>query len=176
MEDVRSSDTASTSSASCDFSSPPSRERKKRDGVFCKNEGVKSRRQSSKSSDTDYNWESKKSEKQTQISNWTKEKAEAYGLFYEKEASTFSDFYDLFSQCGGESRYGFIYPLDGEEKTMLDSLISQINEIIEKHGVEMKTDWDWAVTADWPYVFTKCRNTVKILTQNLSEAFKPASG
>jgi hypothetical protein len=114
--------------------------------------------------------------KQTPTSYWTKERSEAFGLFYEKGTSTISDFYDLFGSCNGKNRYGFVHPLDGEERSLLDCLVDQTNELIGKHGVEMGTDWDWVVTADWPHVYTNCRDTVRNLTQNLNTTCNPTSG
>lgn len=174
MED----DTSSSTSASCGrlSSTPPRRRKRRRGRCFPQNESVNFSAQSSEYSDTNYNVESKKSEKRTQISSWTKERSEACGLYYENKASTFSDFYDLFNSCGGKTRYGFTCPLDGEERSLLDSLLEQTNELIEKHGVEMRTDLDWAVAADWPHVFTECRKTVRTLSQNLSQTFRPATG
>ena len=165
-------DPLSDASTSCDFASPPHRSRKKRGGCFSKNDDIKKKKQSSRSSDTDYSWESKAHKKKTHVSSWTKERAETYGLFYENKASDFSEFYDLFGYCKGRSRYGFIYPLEGEEKKMLDSLVEQTDKMIEEHGVEMETGSEWAVAADWPFVWTKCCDAVKVL--DLNETCRPA--
>lgn len=157
-------------STSSDSASPPHRSRKRRGGCFSKNGDIKEIKQSSRSSDTDYSWESKEHNKKTHVSSWTKERAETYGLFYENKASDFSEFYDLFCSCNGRSRYGFIYPLEGEEKQMLDSLVEQTDRMMEGHGVEMETGWEWGVAADWPYVWTKCCDAVKVLI----ETYRPA--
>ncbi|XP_061167085.1 uncharacterized protein LOC133175945 [Saccostrea echinata] len=168
MADQMSSDTST--SASCDLASPPNRSRKKRGGCLSKDDGAKKKKQSSRSSDTDYNWESKSHKRKTHVSSWTKERAETYGLFYEKKASNFSEFYDLFSSCKGKSRYGFIYPLEGEEKKLLESLVEQTDKMIEKHGVEMETGWEWTVAADWPFVWTKCCDAVRVLNESCRPA------
>lgn len=183
----------SSTSASFDLSSPPSCSlRKKKGGSLSRDDGLKKKKQQSVSSDTDYNWDSKPSRKKTHVSSrtkkthvsswtkkthvsswtkemhvssWTKEKAEGFGLFYEKVASRFTDFYDLFYSCKGKSRYGFIYPLSGEDKKLLDSLVEQTDELIKKYGVEMETGWEWTVAADWPFVWTKCRDAVRVLNE-----------
>lgn len=169
MANRTSQSSDSSTSASFDLSSPPScslrKKRKKKGGSLSRDDGLKKKKQQSTSSDTDYNWDSKPSRKKTHVSSWTKETAEGYGLFYEKDASRFTDFYDLFGSCKGKSRYGFIYPLNGEDKKLLDSLVEQTDEMIEKYGVEMETGWEWTVAADWPFVWTKCCDAVRVLNE-----------
>lgn len=169
MANRTSQSSDSSTSASFDLSSPPScslrKKRKKKGGSLSRDDGLKKKKQQSTSSDTDYNWDSKPSRKKTRVSSWTKETAEGYGLFYEKDASRFTDFYDLFGSCKGKSRYGFIYPLNGEDKKLLDSLVEQTDEMIEKYGVEMETGWEWTVAADWPFVWTKCCDAVRVLNE-----------
>ncbi|XP_061170745.1 uncharacterized protein LOC133180192 [Saccostrea echinata] len=126
---------------------------------------LKKTRHTSKSSCTTCSKNGKQNIHKTCVSSWTLDKAEANGLFYEKETSEFSDFYEMFSSCKGKNRYGFIHPLEGEEKTLVDSLVAQTSEMIDKHGVEMTTGWDWTVAADWPFVWRKCCDAVKILNE-----------
>lgn len=184
MANRTSQSSDSSTSASFDLSSPPRCSlRKKKGGSLSRGDGLKKKKQQSVSSDTDYNWDSKPSRKkthvsswtkkmhvsswtkETHVSSWTKETAEGFGLFYEKDASRFTDFYDLFGSCKAKSRYGFIYPLSGEDKKLLDSLVEQTDELIEKYGVEMETGWEWRVAADWPFVWKKCRDAVRVLNE-----------
>lgn len=164
MANRASQSSDSSTSSPFDLSPPRCSLRKKKDGSLSRDEGLKKKKQRTTSSDTDY-WDSKPSTKKTHTSSWTKEMAEGYGLFYEKDASGFTDFYDLFGSCKGKSRYGFIYPLNGEDKKLLDSLVEQTDEMIEKYGVEMETGWEWTVAADWPFVWTKCCDAVRVLNE-----------
>lgn len=171
MANRTSQSSDSSTSASFDLSSPPRCSlRKKKGGSLSRGDGLKKKKQQSVSSDTDSKPSRKKMHvsswtKETHVSSWTKETAEGFGLFYEKDASRFTDFYDLFGSCKAKSRYGFIYPLSGEDKKLLDSLVEQTDELIEKYGVEMETGWEWRVAADWPFVWTKCRDAVRVLNE-----------
>lgn len=103
--------------------------------------------------------------KETYVLSWIKEIVEGFGLFYEKDVLRFIDFYDFFGFCKVKSRYGFIYLLSGEDKKLLDFLVEQIDELIEKYGVEMEIGWEWRVVVDWSFVWIKCRDVVRVLNE-----------
>ncbi|XP_062606887.1 uncharacterized protein LOC134268648 [Saccostrea cucullata] len=136
--------------------------------VFCSSRyehKLKKMRHASKSSCTTCSKIDKPKNHETYVSSWTMENAEALGLFYDKNICDISYFYEIFSAYKGRNRYGFIYPLEGASKTLIDSLVDQINGMINKHGVEMATGWDWTVAADWPFVWRKCCDAIKILSE-----------
>lgn len=100
---------------------------------------------------------------------WTLSRVKDYGLHYENKTSPFSDFYDLFKACDGKNDSGFIFPLEGEEKTLLETLVDQTNLMIDQYGVEREDPMMWSSKTlfNWVRLKKNCKEAVKNLTQNI---------
>uniref|UniRef100_K1QBF8 Uncharacterized protein n=1 Tax=Magallana gigas TaxID=29159 RepID=K1QBF8_MAGGI len=100
---------------------------------------------------------------------WTMSRVKDYGLHYENKTSPFSDFYDLFKACDGKNDSGFIFPLEGEEKTLLETLVDQTNLMIDQYGVERDDPMMWSSKTlfNWVRLKKNCKEAVKNLTQNI---------
>lgn len=126
-------------------------------------------------SSADPSWspfESDKEEKRKlrSVSSWTLSRVKDYGLHYENQTSSFSDFYDLFKACGGKIDSGFISPLEGEEKTLLHTLVDQTNLMIDKYGVEQDDPMMWSSKSlfNWVKLKKNCKEAAKNITQNIT--------
>jgi hypothetical protein len=128
--------------------------------------------------DSDPSWrpigsEDEEKGKLRSVSSWTLSRVKDYGLYYENKASPFSDFYDLFESCHGKSAHGFIFPLEGEEKNLLDTLVKHTNKMIDKYGVEKEADdmWDQRMSFRFDLVSKKkeCVEAVNNLMKNVPD-------
>lgn len=105
---------------------------------------------------------------------WTLSRVEDYGLHYENKTSPFSDFYDLFKACDGNNDSGFIFPLEGEEKTLLETLVDQTNLMIDQYGVEREDPMMWSSKTlfNWVRLKKNCKEAANNLTQNIPTRYK----
>ncbi|XP_056020879.1 uncharacterized protein LOC125649209 isoform X2 [Ostrea edulis] len=97
-----------------------------------------------------------------QVSNWTLQRAEMYGLCFNSESSEISKFYELFTK----KKSGFKYPLEEDRKHILDSLISQTDKI-DRPGVTLKEGEKWRTWVRYRSVFEKCEKTLKSIDNEL---------
>lgn len=105
---------------------------------------------------------------------WTMSRVKDYGLHYENKTSPFSDFYDLFKAWDGKNDSGFIFPLEGEEKTLLETLVDQTNLMIDQYGVERDDPMMWSSKTlfNWVRLKKNCKEAANNLTQNIPTRYK----
>lgn len=113
--------------------------------------------------------DTKEKRKLRNVSNWTLSRVKDYGLHYENKISPFSDFYDIFKACDGKNESGFIFPLEGEEKTLLETLVDQTNLMIDQYGVEGEDPMMWRSKTlfNWVRLKKNCKEAAKNLIQNI---------
>ena len=129
--------------------------------IFCGKR--KKRVYTSSDADNMYNSEcSTSSSGKVQVSNWTLQRAEMYGLCYNAESSKISKFYELFTT----KKSGFKYPLEDCRQHILDSLISQADKI-DRPGVTLKEGEKWKTWVRYRSVLEKCEKTLQSIDNEL---------
>ena len=119
-------------------------------------------RHESTSSDTD-DIHSTDSCGEVQVSAWTIQRTEMYGLCYSPESSEISKFYEL---CTKNNTI-LTYPLTDDRQKILDSLVSQVGRI-DRPGVTWKEGEQWKTWSRVRSVLEKCEKTLQSIDNELN--------
>lgn len=79
-----------------------------------------------------------------------------------------------YEACDGKNESGFIFPLEGEEKTLLETLVDQTNLMIDQYGVEGEDPMMWRSKTlfNWVRLKKNCKEAAKNLIQNIPTRYK----
>ena len=145
----------------CDSASPSRFAAKKRRVSRDAINTERKRRESSSSATDDIH--STESCGEVQVSVWTLQRAEMYGLCYSPESSEISKFYEL---CTKNNSI-FKYPLTDDRQKILGALVSQAGKI-DRPGITWKEGEQWKTWSRVRSVLEKCEKTLKSIDNELN--------
>jgi hypothetical protein len=131
---------------------------------------AKRRKHASSSSDDDNIYNSEYSFSfcgHAQVSNWTLQGAEMYGLCYEAKSTDISKFYGLFTKRKSRLKY----PLEESRKRVVDSLTSQAGKV-DRPGVTVREGDRWRTWEKYCSVLEKCQKSLESIDTSLNRPQK----